>query len=91
MTRHYNITVKGKVQGVAFRFSTHHKAIKLGLTGLVKNMPDNSVYIEAEGNEEAINKLIEWCYYGPPKAKVTEVNAIEGEVVGYKTFELKRL
>lgn len=91
MTRHYNITVKGKVHGVAFRFSTHHKAIKLGLTGLVKNMPDNSVYIEAEGNEEAINKLIEWCYYGPPKAKVTEVNAIEGEVRGYKTFELKRL
>lgn len=79
------------MQGVAFRFSTHHKAIKLGLTGLVKNMPDNSVYIEVEGNEEAINKLIEWCYYGPPRAKVSEVNAIEGEVKGYKTFELKRL
>ena len=76
---------------MAFRFSTHHKAIKLGLTGLVKNMPDNSVFIEAEGNEEAINKLIEWCYVGPPKAKVTEVQATEGEVKGYPTFELKRL
>ncbi|MBP7808720.1 MAG: acylphosphatase [Bacteroidia bacterium] len=91
MTRHYDIIVKGKVQGVAFRFSTHHKAIKLGLVGLVKNMPDRSVFIEAEGDEEAINKLIEWCYYGPPKAKVTEVNATESEVKGYKTFELKRL
>ena len=91
MTLHYNIIVKGKVQGVAFRFSAHHKAIKLGLTGLVKNMPDDSVYIEVEGKEEAINKLIEWCYYGPPKAKVTEVNATEGEVKGYKNFELKRL
>ncbi len=91
MTRHYDIIVKGKVQGVSYRFSTHHKAIKLGLTGLVKNMPDGSVFIEAEGKEEAINKLIEWCYYGPPKAKVTEVNATEGEVKGYKTFELKRL
>jgi acylphosphatase len=91
MIHHYNIIVKGKVHGVGFRFSAHAKAIKLGLTGLVKNMPDNSVFIEAEGNEEAINKLVEWCYYGPPKAKVTEVNATEGEVKGYKTFELKRL
>jgi acylphosphatase len=91
MTHHYDIIVKGKVQGVSYRFSTHHKAIKLGLTGLVKNMPDGSVFIEAEGKEEAINKLIEWCYYGPPKAKVLEVNATEGEIKGYKTFELKRL
>lgn len=89
--RHYNIKVKGKVQGVAFRFSTHAKAIKLGLTGLVKNLPDGSVYIEAEGKEEAINSLIEWCYVGPPRAKVTEVDANEDEIKGYKTFELKRL
>lgn len=89
--RHYNIRVKGKVQGVAFRFSTHAQAIKLGLAGLVKNMPDGSVYIEAEGNEEAINKLIEWCYVGPPRSKVTEVDAVESELKGYRTFELKRL
>jgi acylphosphatase len=79
--RHYNIKVKGKVHGVAFRFSTHAKAIKLGLTGLVKNMPDGSVYIEAE----------EWCYVGPPRAKVSEVDATESEIKGYRTFELKRL
>ena len=54
-------------------------------------MPDGSVYIEAEGNEEAINKLIEWCYVGPPRSKVTEVDAVESEVKGYRTFELKRL
>ena len=91
MTRHYDITVKGKVQGVSYRFSTHAKAIKLGLTGYVKNMPDGSVFIEAEGKEDAINKLIEWCYYGPPRARVSEVNATESEVKGYKNFELKRL
>jgi acylphosphatase len=91
LTRHYDILVKGKVQGVAYRFSTHAKAIKLGLTGYVKNMPDGSVFIEAEGKEDAINKLIEWCYYGPPRAKVSEVDANESEVKGFKTFELKRL
>ena len=89
--RHYNIKVKGKVHGVAFRFSTHAKAIKLGLTGLVKNMPDGSVYIEADGDEDAINQLIEWCYVGPPRAKVSEVDATESEIKGYRTFELKRL
>lgn len=89
--RHYNIKVKGKVHGVAFRFSAHAKAIKLGLTGFVKNMPDGSVFIEAEGNEEAINALIEWCYVGPPRAKVSEVDAEESGLKGYKTFELKRL
>jgi len=91
MTRHYNITVIGKVQGVSYRFTTHAKAIKLGLTGFVRNMPDDSVYIEAEGEEENINKLIEWCYAGPPLAKVKEVKATESEVKGYKTFELRRL
>jgi acylphosphatase len=89
--RHYNIKVKGKVQGVSFRFSTHAQALKLGLTGLVKNMPDGSVFIEAEGKEDAINRLIEWCYVGPPRSKVMEVDAVESEVKGYRTFELKRL
>lgn len=90
MTRHYKIIVKGKVQGVSYRFSIHSKALKLGLTGLVKNLPDESVYIEAEGEEEAINKLIEWCYVGPPRAKVTEVFAEESEIKNYRNFEIKR-
>lgn len=90
MIRHYNITVKGKVQGVSYRFSAHAKALKLSLTGLVKNLANGDVYIEAEGTEENINKLIEWCYIGPPLAKVKEVFAEEQEVKGYRNFELKR-
>lgn len=91
MTRHhYNIIVKGKVQRVSFRFSTHNLALKLGLTGLVKNLPNGDVYIEAEGEEDQINKLIDWCYTGPPKAKVTEVLAEEQALKHYQTFELKR-
>jgi acylphosphatase len=88
--RHYNITVRGKVQGVSYRFSIHAKALKIGLAGFVKNLPDGSVYIEAEGKEEGINKLIEWCYVGPPQAKVTEVFAEEGELKNYTNFEIKR-
>ena len=88
--RHYNITVKGHVQSVSYRFATLAKAIKLGLTGYVKNLPNGDVYIEAEGNEEKINKLIEWCYVGPPRAEVTEVFAEESEVKEYRNFEIKK-
>ena len=88
---HYNITVKGKVQRVSYRFTAQQKAIKLGLTGYVKNLPNGDVFLEVEGTEENIEKLIQWCYGGPPKAKVTEVDAVEAEMKNFKTFELKRL
>ena len=88
--RHYNITVKGKVHGVSYRFCTHIQALKFHLTGYVKNLHDGSVFIEAEGREEDINKLIDWCYIGSPLANVTEVLAEEGEVKEYRNFEIKR-
>ncbi|MGZ3863260.1 MAG: acylphosphatase [Bacteroidia bacterium] len=88
--RHYNITVKGKVQGVSYRFCTHMEALKIGLTGFVKNMHNGNVYIEAEGTDEQINKLIDWCYIGSPLSKVTEVMAEEAEVKEFRNFEIKR-
>ena len=91
MTHHYNITIKGKVQKVSYRFSAQQTAIKFGLLGYVKNLPNGDVFMEVEGTEENIEKMIQWCYAGPPKAKVTEVNAVESELKDFKTFELKRL
>jgi acylphosphatase len=88
--RHYNITVKGKVQGVSYRFCTHIEALKLGLTGFVKNLHTGDVYIEAEGTDEQINKLIDWCYTGSPLSKVTEVMLEESEVKDFRNFEIKR-
>jgi acylphosphatase len=88
--KHYKIVVKGYVQGVSYRFSAHTQALKLGLTGFVKNLPNGDVYIEAEGSDENINKLISWCQVGPPRAIVNELEITEGDLKGYKTFELKR-
>ena len=87
---HYNITVKGLVQGVSFRFATLRAAHKLKLTGYVKNLHDGNVFIEAEGEEENINKLINWCYIGPPLAEVSEVSAEETELKNYRNFEIKK-
>jgi acylphosphatase len=86
----YQIIIYGKVQGVGFRANAHAFAIKNNLLGFVKNLPNNTVFIHAEGNEENINRLIEWCYVGPRLAKVKEVQATEVQAVYYKTFELRR-
>ncbi|MFY8184536.1 MAG: acylphosphatase [Bacteroidia bacterium] len=90
LIRHYNITVKGKVQRVSYCFCKHAKAIKCNLTGYIRNLHIGDVLIEAEGNEDDINKLIDWCYVGSPLSKVTEVIAEEGEVRNFETFEVKK-
>jgi acylphosphatase len=52
------ITVSGLVQGVFFRYTTRNVARKLGLKGIVKNMPDGTVYIEAEGEDADLEQQI---------------------------------
>ena len=67
------IEAYGRVQGVFFRYTTRKVARKLGLMGIVKNMPDGSVYIEAEGTEDQLLELLEFANKGPSHAKVEEI------------------
>ncbi len=90
MIRSYKILVKGKVQGVNYRYNAQAAAHRNNLTGYVMNTHDGHVFINAEGEDEKLQKFIEWCNTGPRDADVTEVNAEEQEVQGYKTFEIKR-
>ncbi|NER81442.1 MAG: acylphosphatase [Leptolyngbya sp. SIO1D8] len=55
------IIVHGRVQGVGFRYNTHAKASQLGLTGYVRNRPDGTVEIVAEGTSQSIQHLLEWA------------------------------
>jgi acylphosphatase len=87
---HYNITVKGRVQGVAYRFNAQAQATRYDLNGFVKNLPNGDVYIEAEGEEENINNFISWCQTGPRLAEVSEVIAEQGDLRQFSSFELKR-
>jgi acylphosphatase len=73
MTRRIHVLVSGRVQGVFFRANTQEVAQRLGLSGYVQNLPDGRVEVVAEGNEEALRKLIEWCREGPPLARVERV------------------
>lgn len=87
---HLAIRIIGKVQGVYYRSSAKEKAVELGLSGFVRNEPDGSVYLEAEGSAEQIEKFLAWCKKGPPGAKVENVISSEGELNGFEGFEVRR-
>jgi acylphosphatase len=87
---HYNIMVKGRVQGVNYRATVQAKAHEFNLTGFVRNLNNGSVYIEAEGDHENLSKFIDWCYIGSPLSKVTEVNSVEADLQNFRTFEVRK-
>ena len=86
--KHYNITVQGKVQGVFFRASAKQIAELLGIRGLIRNEKNGDVSIDAEGDEEALVKFIQWCHHGPANAEVKHVSVRQGVYLHYKTFEI---
>lgn len=88
--KHYNISVRGMVQGVFYRASARTHALALDLTGFAQNRHDGSVYIEAEGEEKSLLRFVEWCHRGPERAEVTAVEVEEGPLNHFSTFEVNR-
>ena len=89
MPKHLKITITGRVQGVGFRHAARDQARYMGIKGYVKNLPDGSVFIEAEGEDEAMALFVRWCRQGPPFARVEDVITEPGTWVGLKSFETK--
>ena len=86
-----HIIIKGWVQGVFFRASTVEEADRLGLKGWVKNCPDGSVEVVAEGSKNQINVIIQWCHRGPPGARVQNVQLKwEDYLEDLETFSIRR-
>ncbi len=65
--------VFGRVQGVFFRQNTSAQAGRLGLVGTVRNDPDGSVSVVAEGERPALEALADWLHRGPECAAVERV------------------
>ncbi len=65
--------VEGEVQGVGFRYFVVDRASELGLTGWVRNRWDDTVEVTAEGEREALNKLLLHLRKGPSAAYVSSV------------------
>ncbi len=87
--KHYNIRIYGRVQGVFFRDSAKKTARYLGVKGFVKNMPDGSVYIEAEGGSEQLSEFVVWCRKGPATAHVNDVEVKEGKTENFESFNVR--
>ena len=85
----YRIHVKGRVQGVGFRYSAVREARKRGITGFVKNQYDGSVYIEAEGSQDQLLDFLEWCRRGPGAADVKSVSADPAPLENYTDFTVE--
>jgi acylphosphatase len=68
--------VTGLVQGVFYRQSTADEATRLGLSGAVRNLPDGSVEVVAEGPRDAVLRLAAFCQQGPPAARVEGVEVV---------------
>jgi acylphosphatase len=85
----FRIFVTGRVQGVGYRWSAVYEARRLGIYGYVKNLADGSVYIEAEGAPEQLNKFVEWCRKGPGTGSVKNVVADAFPPVNYREFRVE--
>lgn len=88
--KHLNITVSGVVQGVFFRASTKAQANQLAITGFVRNQPDGSVYLEAEGDEANLKILLDWLELGPANAQVDKVDVEEDSVRDFADFDISK-
>ena len=79
--------VHGKVQGVAFREYTRREAVRLGLSGWVRNASDGTVEILFEGEATQVDTLLKWLNKGSPYAHVSQVEQkdepLEGEADGF--------
>ena len=90
MQKQYVINVKGKVQGVYYRQSTVETARQLGLSGFVQNESNGDVYVEAQGEEEQLKKLVEWCKVGSPLAHVSKIIVTEAELKKHLDFIIRK-
>lgn len=80
-----NIRIFGEVQGVWFRKSVKDQAIRIGISGIVMNEPDGTVFIIAKGNKEQLDEFIAYCSQGPELAIVKNLHIEEEDDV--KEFE----
>ncbi len=90
MKKRVKLNIRGKVQGVWFRGSTEKEALKLNIKGWVKNNSDGSVTVVAEGDEEPLKTLIQWCKHGPPGARVDDIEVSWLDYRGeFETFQIR--
>ena len=82
------VTVTGRVQGVFFRATCARLARDAGVGGYVRNLPDGRLEAAFEGEERAVEAMVDWCRRGPDLALVDSVEALPEDPVGETTFRV---
>jgi len=85
-----HVFISGRVQGVFFRASTRDMAKKVGVTGWVKNLSDGRVEAVFEGEEDEVDRMVDFCRKGPSRAIVEDIEVLNEESKGLRSFEIKR-
>jgi acylphosphatase len=85
-----HVIVRGSVQGVGYRFETRAQAVRLGVSGWVRNRRDGSVEAALEGEPGAVEALLAWMEHGPAGATVDAVDSSPGTPPGVEGFEIRR-
>lgn len=77
-TKHLRIT--GKVQGVGFRAALYREAVRLNVTGWVRNREDGTVEAVIQGPKKSVAEMLAWAHRGPPGARVDNIdeNPVDG-------------
>jgi acylphosphatase len=84
------VIIHGLVQGVFFRASTREEAVRLGVGGWVRNLPDGTVQALFEGENKKVEEIIGWCHRGPSGARVSKVEIAWEPYKGeYKHFDIR--
>ena len=81
--------VRGRVQGVGYRYFAQHSAESLGLSGYVRNLDDGRVEVYAVGPETKLNELAGMLHRGPRWADVRGVDEQEAVVQEYDSFHIE--
>jgi acylphosphatase len=72
-----HVWISGRVQGVFFRAHTKEAALRYGVNGWVRNLSDGRVEAVFEGDEEAVDAVVQWCHKGSPLSRVDRVETVE--------------
>jgi acylphosphatase len=87
--RQLHAIVRGRVQGVSFRYNAQHAARRLDLMGWVRNLPDGTVETLAQGDEARLQQYEAWLQHGPQGAVVTAVDTQWSDMSSpYNSFEI---
>ena len=78
------LILKGRVQGVGFRYFIKQRAEELQISGWARNAPDGKVEIEAEGEPRNLETFIDWIKIGPSRGVIHSVSV--SEIIPVRNF-----